>query len=117
MDLELFAEIHRIEDALRKQSCTEALAWCNENKNALKKIKVSCYLTSPKTRSHSGVPEYPRIRTKIARIHRVGSMYEPHRSNSLFEETSCTLEGDAPRANPEVFCVACCASYNDLWPL
>ncbi|KZS87276.1 hypothetical protein SISNIDRAFT_491234 [Sistotremastrum niveocremeum HHB9708] len=39
VDLELFAEIHRIEDALRKQSCTEALAWCNENKNALKKIK------------------------------------------------------------------------------
>jgi macrophage erythroblast attacher len=39
VDIELFTDIHRIEDALSKHSCTEALAWCNENKNALRKIK------------------------------------------------------------------------------
>jgi macrophage erythroblast attacher len=33
-------DIRRIEDALSSHSCTEALAWCSENKNALRKLKV-----------------------------------------------------------------------------
>lgn len=33
-------DIHRVEHALAQQSCTEALAWCSENKTALRKIKV-----------------------------------------------------------------------------
>jgi hypothetical protein len=45
VDIELFTDIHRIEDALSKHSCTEALVWCNENKNALRKIKVSALYT------------------------------------------------------------------------
>lgn len=40
VDIELFVEVQRIEDALRKHSCTEALAWCSENKSALRKAKV-----------------------------------------------------------------------------
>ncbi|KAI0078325.1 hypothetical protein K474DRAFT_1594232 [Panus rudis PR-1116 ss-1] len=39
VDIELFSDIHRIEDALRRQSCTEALTWCSENKAALRKMK------------------------------------------------------------------------------
>ncbi|EMD35442.1 hypothetical protein CERSUDRAFT_116204 [Gelatoporia subvermispora B] len=39
VDIDLFSDIRRIEDALRNQSCTEALAWCSENRNALRKIK------------------------------------------------------------------------------
>ncbi|KDR80093.1 hypothetical protein GALMADRAFT_222986 [Galerina marginata CBS 339.88] len=39
VDIELFSDIRRIEDALARHSCTEALAWCNENKTALRKIK------------------------------------------------------------------------------
>lgn len=41
VDIELFMEIKRIEDALRNNSCSEALLWCNENKAALRKAKVS----------------------------------------------------------------------------
>ena len=40
VDIELFAEIRRVKVALEHQSCTEALAWCSENKAALRKIKV-----------------------------------------------------------------------------
>lgn len=40
VDIELFSDIRRIEDALARHSCTEALAWCSENKTALRKIKV-----------------------------------------------------------------------------
>lgn len=40
MDIDLFTDIRRIELALSKHSCTEALAWCSENKTALRKIKV-----------------------------------------------------------------------------
>ncbi|KAG5351374.1 hypothetical protein C0989_006808 [Termitomyces sp. Mn162] len=39
VDIDLFMDIRRIEDALLKHSCMEALAWCNENKVALRKIK------------------------------------------------------------------------------
>ncbi|KAF8814791.1 hypothetical protein BYT27DRAFT_7205762 [Phlegmacium glaucopus] len=39
VDIELFSDIRRIEDALARHSCTEALTWCSENKSALRKIK------------------------------------------------------------------------------
>ncbi|THH21131.1 hypothetical protein EW146_g331 [Bondarzewia mesenterica] len=39
VDIDLFMDIRRIEEALGRYSCTEALAWCNENKNALRKLK------------------------------------------------------------------------------
>jgi macrophage erythroblast attacher len=43
-------DIRRIEDALSSHSCTEALAWCSENKNALRKLKVLIsYRTHPLT--------------------------------------------------------------------
>jgi macrophage erythroblast attacher len=40
VDLDLFGDIRRIELALERHSCTEALAWCSENKAALRKAKV-----------------------------------------------------------------------------
>ncbi|KAK7462882.1 GID complex subunit containing RING finger motif [Stygiomarasmius scandens] len=39
VDLDLFSDIRRIETALERHSCTEALAWCSENKAALRKAK------------------------------------------------------------------------------
>ncbi|KAF8884918.1 CTLH/CRA C-terminal to lish motif domain-containing protein [Gymnopilus junonius] len=39
VDIDLFSDIRRIEDALSRHSCVEALAWCSENKTALRKIK------------------------------------------------------------------------------
>ncbi|KAK7049249.1 GID complex subunit containing RING finger motif [Paramarasmius palmivorus] len=39
VDITLFSDIRRIESALLRHSCTEALAWCSENKSALKKSK------------------------------------------------------------------------------
>jgi len=36
----MFMDIRRIELGLVNHSCTEALAWCNENKAALRKLKV-----------------------------------------------------------------------------
>ncbi|KAL7277393.1 hypothetical protein ACG7TL_009255 [Trametes sanguinea] len=39
VDIDLFSDIRRIEDALNCKSCSEALAWCSENKAALRKLK------------------------------------------------------------------------------
>ncbi|OSD01393.1 hypothetical protein PYCCODRAFT_1436319 [Trametes coccinea BRFM310] len=39
VDIDLFSDIRRIEDALNRKSCSEALAWCSENKAALRKLK------------------------------------------------------------------------------
>ncbi|KAJ7664299.1 CTLH/CRA C-terminal to lish motif domain-containing protein [Mycena rosella] len=39
VDIDLFSDIKRIEGALARHSCTEALAWCSENKSALRKMK------------------------------------------------------------------------------
>lgn len=41
MDIELFAQSAKVEQALTRQSCTECLQWCKENNSNLKKIKVS----------------------------------------------------------------------------
>jgi hypothetical protein len=42
VDINLFSELRRIEDALVKNhSVAEALAWCGENRGTLKKTKVS----------------------------------------------------------------------------
>jgi len=39
VDIDLFTDIRRIETALARHSCTEALLWCNENKTVLRKNK------------------------------------------------------------------------------
>ncbi|OBZ67635.1 Macrophage erythroblast attacher [Grifola frondosa] len=39
VDIDLFSDICRIEEALGRKSCTEALAWCSENKSALRRFK------------------------------------------------------------------------------
>jgi len=40
VDIDLFTDIRRIEAALKRHSCTEALTWCSENKSGLRRIKV-----------------------------------------------------------------------------
>lgn len=40
MDVEVFRDAKRVIDALRRGDCSEALAWCAENRKALKKSKV-----------------------------------------------------------------------------
>ncbi|KAJ3079287.1 GID complex subunit containing RING finger motif [Quaeritorhiza haematococci] len=39
VDIELFTQARRVEQALLSRSCTECLQWCNENKAPLKKMK------------------------------------------------------------------------------
>jgi len=53
-------DIRRIEDALSSHSCTEALAWCSENKNALRKLKVlvSCQTHPRILMSHQSTLEF-----------------------------------------------------------
>ena len=41
MDVGVFEECGKIEKSLREGRTLECLAWCNENKQALKKINVS----------------------------------------------------------------------------
>lgn len=44
VDVELFTQSAKIEDALKRHSCTECLQWCSDNRNSLKKLKVSYYI-------------------------------------------------------------------------
>ncbi|KAF8933712.1 CTLH/CRA C-terminal to lish motif domain-containing protein [Dissophora ornata] len=39
VDIELFAQSAKVEQALQRQSCAECLQWCKENNSSLKKIK------------------------------------------------------------------------------
>ncbi|KAJ3197103.1 GID complex subunit containing RING finger motif [Irineochytrium annulatum] len=39
VDIQLFAQTRKIEDALRRQSCVECLQWCKDNGSSLKKLK------------------------------------------------------------------------------
>ncbi|XP_002968172.2 protein MAEA homolog [Selaginella moellendorffii] len=38
-DADIFVDAHRVIESLRKKDCSEALAWCTENKSKLKKYK------------------------------------------------------------------------------
>lgn len=40
VDVELFAQASRIEEALQRHSCAECLQWCSDNKSNLRKMKV-----------------------------------------------------------------------------
>jgi macrophage erythroblast attacher len=48
VDIELFRDLQRIEDALRSGSATEALQWCKDNSSTLKKGKVRQPITEGK---------------------------------------------------------------------
>ncbi|KAI9284377.1 CTLH/CRA C-terminal to lish motif domain-containing protein [Umbelopsis sp. AD052] len=39
VDVELFAQSARIEEALKQHSCSECIQWCSDNRNSLKKLK------------------------------------------------------------------------------
>lgn len=76
MDIKLFAELAKIENALvEKHSCTEGLAWCGENRGTLKKTKVKlfqpfstgqCTLTTLLTH----ILEQSRVYTPSSRVYR-----------------------------------------------
>jgi macrophage erythroblast attacher len=40
VDIDIFVDARKVVDALLKKDCSEALAWCAENKSKLKKGKV-----------------------------------------------------------------------------
>ena len=40
VDVDAFVQCHRVEESLKKGRTVEGLSWCNENKQALKKINV-----------------------------------------------------------------------------
>jgi hypothetical protein len=41
VDIQLFAQAKKIQDALQRHSCKECLQWCSDNRSGLKKSKVS----------------------------------------------------------------------------
>ena len=43
VDVDAFVQCHRVESSLKRGRTQEGLAWCNENKQALRKMNV-CYL-------------------------------------------------------------------------
>ena len=40
VDVQLFAQSEKVEEALRNHSCKECLQWCSENRSSLKKQDV-----------------------------------------------------------------------------
>ena len=43
VDVDAFVQCHRVEGSLKRGRTQEGLAWCNENKQALRKINVRSY--------------------------------------------------------------------------
>lgn len=76
VDIELFKDLQRIEDALRSGSATEALQWCKDNASALKKGKVSYVPVNSDTASSCyllelflSLSEHIGIRFTLPRVH------------------------------------------------
>jgi macrophage erythroblast attacher len=52
VDIDVFQQCQRIVESLRAGNTTECLAWCQENKQTLKKIKVTVSICQWSNRSH-----------------------------------------------------------------
>lgn len=69
VDVDMFMDIREIELGLVNHSCTEALKWCNENKPALRKLKVhSLWRLLLGDAAHS-FTEHVRIRPPAPGVH------------------------------------------------
>ena len=83
----LFSDIRRIEDALARHSCTEALAWCSENKAALRKMKV-------------GQPAYcPSVPLDMQHYRALSSSTSASKNTSNFPERQNAKKPSSTRAN------------------
>lgn len=75
VDIGVFEECGRVERSLIEGRTQECLAWCTDNKQALKKISVSPCTSAP-SKDHqitnNATPEQLGSRTSIAAVHRVG---------------------------------------------
>ena len=74
VDVELFAQSSRIEEALSKHSCTECLQWCLDNKSNLRKMKVGGAVSFLCVPSSKFVLEHSRVQSSIARVCRDGAV-------------------------------------------
>jgi hypothetical protein len=90
VDIDLFMDIRRIEEALLAHSCTEALAWCSENKVALRKMKVSLWNIEKKY-SLIYNSECTRIRTSPPRIYRIVKSKKGAGGNCILQKASDSM--------------------------
>lgn len=75
VDIGVFEEAAKIRQSLLKGEVKEALTWCAENKNGLKKIGV-CYNHAATLGGSADIflTERARIGVAVAAIHRIGSL-------------------------------------------
>ncbi|KAF3923935.1 hypothetical protein AA313_de0206528 [Arthrobotrys entomopaga] len=98
VDVDVFLQCWGIEESLRKKSTVECLAWCQDNKNALKKIKSTLefelrlqqYIELVRTRKLGDAVSY-------ARKHLSGN-FDTHKDD--FHRASCMLAFPPERPGP-----------------
>lgn len=113
VDIELFTDIKRIEDALSKHSCTDALAWCSENKSALRKIKVRSFLgcidyLNIVTLEHLGIWSSP------ARIHWTLQIATNYGSYCVYEEVPDIMARNPPPTDTASICATGLSAQHSL---
>lgn len=64
VDIQLFAQSEKIEEALRNHSCKECLAWCSENRSSLRKMKVRKLFFCKKKEKKKG-----KFKCNLYRVH------------------------------------------------
>ncbi|KAJ7640861.1 CTLH/CRA C-terminal to lish motif domain-containing protein [Mycena polygramma] len=101
VDIDLFSDIKRIEGALARHSCTEALAWCSENKTALRKMKSTLefdlrlqeYIELTRASKHHEAIEYSRKHlvpwqeTHMDQIQQAAALlaFPPHKASGRYK--------------------------------
>jgi hypothetical protein len=122
VDIELFSDISRIENALARHSCAEALAWCSENKTALRKVKA-CYhhilfLLFLTDLIFLACPtEHLGIWPSDAGVYRILKSAKNHGSDCILQEIPHLLAGYTSRPNQTTVGVACLRTKHDMWAL
>jgi len=118
VDIDLFSDIKRIEDALARHSCVEALAWCSENKAALRKTKVNPHLRFGPVMPHlDHVTEHIGIRAAVTGGYRIGTPKKKRGSYCVYEETPSPVAGNSFWRDHTCFCTSCLSTNHNVWSL
>ena len=118
VDIDLFSDIKRIEDALAQHSCVEALAWCSEHKAALRKIKVNPHLRCGPVMPHlDRVTEHTGIWAAVTGIYRIGTPEKKRGSYCVYEETPSPVAGNSFWRDQTCFCTSCLSTNHNVWSL
>ncbi|KAH0566311.1 GID complex subunit containing RING finger motif [Trichoglossum hirsutum] len=99
VDIEVFAQCNRIQDSLRKGSTQECLAWCQENKQSLRKNNVKSHVELVATKI-TNIPAKSNLEFEL-RLQQYIELVRTRQPQKLYEATQHAKKFLAPHKDTQ----------------